>query len=199
MVHSRFIHGVPRNPAPLVDSAPGMGQGGFVALGVLLIVVGAAAVLFPFIAAVSFNLVVGTALLAGGILTLAQAARLRRWRGFAAQVVLGLLYAGAGIIFIANPAAGLFALVVLLATFFAADGAARIMLSLKLRPRRGWLLFFVSGVLSAVLGAIVLISLPSGLPVVLLGVAVGLNLIFAGLSFLRCTADGRDRPLRSAL
>lgn len=199
MVHSRFIHGVPRSPAPLVNTATGTGRGGFVALGVLLIGVGVGAMLFPLVAALSFNLVVGTALLAGGILTLAQAARMRRWRGFAAQTVMGVLYAGAGLIFIANPFAGLFALAVLLGAFFAADGAARIILALKLRPRGGWGMFLVSGVLSAVLGAAMLISLPSGLPVAVIGALVGLNLILAGASFLTCTPDARTASLGSLI
>ncbi len=192
MVHSRFVHGAPRSPAPLADAMPGIGRGGFIALGGLLMAVGALSLLFPFIAAFSLNIVVGVTLLAGGIVTLVQATRMRRWRGFAAQVLLGVLYVSGGIIFIANPFAGVTALTILLGAFFAADGAARIMLALRLRPQRGWWLFLVSGLLSLALGALVLIGLPSGLSVALLGVMVGINMILTGVSFLACT--GRDAP-----
>lgn len=187
MVHSRFVHGAPRSPAPLTDALPGIGRRGFIVLGALLIGVGALSLLFPFIAAFSFNIVVGVTLLAGGIVTLVQAARMRRWRGFASQVLLGVLYVSGGIIFIANPFAGVIALAVLLGAFFAADGAARIMLALRVRPQRGWRLFLVSGLLSLALGVMVLIGLRSGLSVALLGVVVGFNMILTGVSFLACT------------
>lgn len=190
MVHSRFVHGAPRSPAPLADALPRIGRRGFVVLGALLIGVGALSLLFPFIAAFSLNIVVGVTLLAGGIVTLVQAARMRRWRGFASQVLLGVLYVSGGIIFIANPFAGVIALTVLLGAFFAADGIARIMLALRVRPQRGWRLFFVSGLLSLALGVMVLIGLPSGLSIALPGVVVGINMILTGVSFLACT--GKD-------
>jgi uncharacterized membrane protein HdeD (DUF308 family) len=171
---------------------PDIGRGGFVALGVLLMTVGALSLLFPFLAALSFNLVVGVTLLAGGIVTLVQAIRLRGWRGFALQVLLGLLYVGGGIIFLVAPLAGVLALTVLLGAFFAADGAARIMLGLRIRRQRAWWLFVVSGLLSLALGVLVLLGLPSGLSVALLGIVVGVNMILTGFSFVCCTGKDAD-------
>jgi uncharacterized membrane protein HdeD (DUF308 family) len=191
MVHSRFVHGAPRSLAPLADAVPDIGRAGFIALGLLLMGVGALSLLFPFIAAFSFNIVIGATLLVGGIATLVQAARMRRWRGRAVQVLLGLLYLGGGIVFIANPFAGIIALTIMLGAFFAADGAARIMLGLRVRPQRAWWLFLMSGLLSLALGVLVLIGLPSGLSIAFLGVVVGINMILTGFSFLCCS--GKDR------
>lgn len=170
---------------------PAIGRAALVALGVLLIAVGALSLLFPFIAALSFNLVVGATLLAGGVLTLIHAFRLRGWRGFALHLLLGLLYLGGGLIFIANPFAGLIALSVLMGAFFTADGVARIMLAVRVRPQRAWWLFLVSGLLSLVLGVLMLLGLPSGWSVAFLGVIVGVNMVLTGISFVSSPGDHR--------
>ncbi|MFO6448551.1 HdeD family acid-resistance protein [Erythrobacter sp. NE805] len=159
----------------------------FVILGALLVVVGAVALAFPLIAAFSLNLLAGITLLTGGIMTLVHAFRVRRWQGFAVQVLLGLLYVGAGLIFIANPFAGLIALIISLGAFFAADGVARVLLAAQIRPLTGWGLFLVSGLLSFILGIAVLLGLASGWSVAFLGLVVGVNMILTGIAFLTCT------------
>lgn len=174
-----------------------VGRGWFIALGVLLVLVGTISLLFPLLAAFSLEIVVGLTLLAGGALTLAHALRVRGWRGTALQALLGLLYIGGGIIFLINPFAGLLALTVMFGAFFAADGVARIMLALRIRPQRAWWLFLVSGLLSLLLGVLVLLGLPSGWSVAFIGLFVGINLIFTGVAFVCCT--GTDSPAADAL
>ncbi len=174
------------------------GRGAFTVLGILLIAVGAFALLFPLVAALSFNLLVGVTMLTGGILTLIHAFRLRGWSGFTMQLLLALLYIGGGLIFIANPFAGLLALTVVLGAFFAADGVARILLGLRVRSQRAWWLFLVSGILSLVLGVLVFFGLPSGWSIAFLGLIVGVNMILTGVSFLCCTGADRRRTVRTA-
>lgn len=167
------------------------GQDGFILLGILLVAVGLLALAFPLVAALSVNLVAGIALMAGGFATLAHAFRARRWRGFTLQTVLGLLYLVGGVIVILDPFAGLIALTALLGGVFAADGAARVMLALRIRPDRAWGLFLASGLLSLLLGVLVLAGLPGGWSVAFLGVIVGINMILTGASFLCCTGGRR--------
>jgi uncharacterized membrane protein HdeD (DUF308 family) len=171
---------------------PDIGRGWFIALGIVLVVIGAASVLFPFLAAWSLEFAVGAALIAGGVLTLIHAVRVRGWRGTALQGLLALLYIGGGIIFLTNPFAGLLALTVMFGAFFAADGVARVLLAFRIRPQRAWWLFLVSGLLALLLGILVLLGLPSGWSVAFLGIFVGINLIFTGVSFACCTG-GDDR------
>ena len=172
------------------------GRGWFVPLGILLVVVGTISLLFPFLAALSLNLVVGVTLLVGGGATLVHAWRTRGWRGTAVQALLGLLYLGGGLIFLTNPFAGVLALTVMLGAFFAADGAARIMLALRIRPQRAWWLFLLTGGLALVLGVLVLLGLPSGWSVAFLGIVVGINMIFTGVSFVCCTGTERRSSIR---
>jgi uncharacterized membrane protein HdeD (DUF308 family) len=130
-------------------------------------------------------------------LTLAHAFRVRRWLGFAVQVLLGVLYLGGGLIFLANPFAGLLALTVSLGAFFAADGIARVLLALQIRPQPGWGLFLGSGLLSFVLGVLVFLGLPSGWSLAVLGMVVGINMILTGIAFLSCT--GTLAPRKSGM
>lgn len=175
----------------------GISRAEFNVLGIALVVVGLVALLFPFVAALSFNLLVGTTLFAGGLLTLLHAFRVRRWQGRAVQILLALLYIGGGLIFLANPFAGLIALIVTLGAFFIADGVARVLLALQIRPASGWGLFLVSGLLSVVLGVLVFFGLPSGWSVGFLGLVLGINMILTGFAFLACT--GALLPRRTAV
>lgn len=176
--------------------APSIGRGGFIALGILLMIVGTISLLFPLMAAFSLNIVVGVSLLTGGIMTLVHAFRVRSWRGFGIQLLLALLYIGGGLIILFNPFAGLIALSLMLGAFFAAEGTARIMLAFRIRPERAWWLFALSGALSVILGIMVLLGLPSGWSVAFLGIVVGLNLVITGFSFVCCTGTPRQRRSR---
>ncbi|MFM7348606.1 MAG: HdeD family acid-resistance protein [Erythrobacter sp.] len=169
----------------------------FNVLGIALVVVGLAALLFPLVAVLSFNFLVGITLFAGGLLTLLHAFRVRRWQGRAVQFLLAFLYIGGGLIFLANPFAGIVALIVTLGAFFTADGAARILLALQIRPASGWGLFLMSGLLSVVLGALVFFGVPSGWSVGFLGLVLGINMILTGFAFLACT--GALLPRRAAV
>ncbi|WP_017665704.1 DUF308 domain-containing protein [Porphyrobacter sp. AAP82] len=171
-------------------------RGGFVVLGIVLVLVGVMALAFPLLAALSFNLAVGLMLLAGGIAALVHAFRVHGWQGRAVQIVLGVLYLLGGLVFLANPFAGLLALTLALGAFFAADGIAPMLMGAQIRPQRGWGLFLVSGLVSLVLGVLVLLGLPGGWSIALLGVVAGLNMVLTGAAFLACTGmpPPRVRP-----
>jgi len=170
-----------------VGARPAGRRSGFVVLGVLLIALGLFALLFPLVAALSFNLLTGLTLIVGGIATLGHAFTARGWRGGIWQALLGALYVGGGLVFLVNPFAGLLALTVAMGAFFAADGTARMLLARRIRPLRGWGLFFASGLLSLVLGVLVLLGLPGGWSVAFLGLVIGVNMLLTGASFLTCT------------
>ncbi|MGY6552138.1 MAG: HdeD family acid-resistance protein [Erythrobacter sp.] len=165
-------------------------RGWFIALGVLLVLTGTGALLFPMVMTLSINILVGVTLLVGGGFTAVHAFRLKGWEGFALELLLALVYIAGGLLFLFNPLAGVFTLTVLLGAFFAADGAGRIILALKIKPDRSWSLFLISGLLSLALGIVVLIGLPSGTSLAVLGILVGINMILAGMSFL--FASGRS-------
>lgn len=164
-------------------------RGWFIGLGIVLLLTGAGALLFPMLVSLSINILVGLTLLISGVFTAVHAFRSRGWSGFGLELLLALIYLGGGLLFLFVPLAGLFALTVTLGALFAADGVGRIILALKIRPERAWAMFLISGLISLALGVIVLIGLPTGASLSILGILVGVNMIFAGMSFLLCNGN----------
>ena len=180
------VVGAEPDPSRAIPDAPEIGRGWFITLGILLVLTGAGALVFPLAIALSVNLLVGAALLVGGIFTLIHAIRARGWKGRALTALLGLLYLGGGVFFIADPLAGLFALVTMLGAFFAADGVARLMLAWRIRPDGAWWLFLASGLLSLLIAVMLFLGMATALSAAFLGILVGIHLIFAGVSYICC-------------
>ncbi|MEE4205990.1 MAG: HdeD family acid-resistance protein [Erythrobacter sp.] len=192
------VVGAVPDPTRVIPVQGEIGRGWFIALGVLLVVTGAGALVFPLAMALSVNLLVGIALLVGGILTLAHAIRSKGWKGRALTALLGLLYLGGGVFFLADPLAGLFTLAIMLGAFFAADGVARLMLAFRLRPEGAWWLFLASGLLSLLIGVMLFFGMATGISIAFLGILVGVNLIFAGVSYVCCRGVDGDREEAAA-
>jgi len=181
------------DPTRVIPRQGELGRGWFITLGILLVLTGAGALVFPLAMALSVNLLVGIALLVGGVLTLAHAIRAKGWKGRALTALIGLLYLGGGVFFLADPLAGLFTLAIMLGAFFAADGVARLMLAFRLRPEGAWWLFLASGLLSLLIGVMLFFGMATGISIAFLGILVGVNLIFAGVSYVCCTGVDGDR------
>lgn len=163
-------------------------RGWFVFLGVLLIIAGVAAILFPPAGSLAVEVWVGAIFVLAGIAQLAHAFAVRRWSGVAWSVLLGLLYLGAGVILLAYPIAGVVTLTVFLAAVLLIDGLFRTIMAIGIRPRRRWGWLLASGIASIVLAVLIWLQLPSSASWVL-GVLLGVNLIFSGASFLGLAAD----------
>ncbi|MFW5634194.1 MAG: HdeD family acid-resistance protein [Erythrobacter sp.] len=187
------VVGAEPDPTRAARKGGELGRSWFIALGVLLVLTGLGALIFPLAMALSVNLLVGITLLVGGILTLAHAIRAKGWKGRALTALLGLLYLGGGVFFLADPLAGLFTLAIMLGAFFAADGVARLMLAFRLRPEGAWWLFLASGLLSLLIGVMLFFGLATGISIAFLGILVGVNLIFAGVSYVCCRGVDGDR------
>ncbi|MEO1047790.1 MAG: DUF308 domain-containing protein [Pseudomonadota bacterium] len=162
-------------------------RGWFVALGVLFALTGIGALLFPYFVTLSISLLVGGAMLIGGTFALIHAFRAKEWGGFGFQLLFAVIYLVGGFFLLTDPLAGMFAITIILGVNFIADGAVRVVLALKIRPERSWGLFLASGLLSLALGVYALFGLTSGVSLSLVGLMVGINMLFAGIAFLSCT------------
>ncbi len=157
--------------------------GWLLALGIALLIGGAAAVLLPVAASIAVELAVGVAMLVGGAIQLVQAVRCEGWRARALALLAGALYLVGGALLLINPLAGLVALTLVMLTVFIVDGGFRIAMALRMRPERGWGWVLTGGVLSALLGAGGVLLFP-GISLTLLGIIAGVSLIFEGWSFV---------------
>ena len=137
----------------------------------------------PYVATLTINILVGVVLLLTGILHLAHAIQVRKWRSITWEVLVAVLFLLIGILFLVYPAGGIVALTILLGIFFLVYAAFKIPLALSWKPRPGWGWLLTSGILSALLGLLVLIGLP-GTAAWAIGLILGIDLIFSGITLL---------------
>jgi uncharacterized membrane protein HdeD (DUF308 family) len=164
----------------------------FLAEGVLLIVIGLAAMAIPPIAGLAATVVLGWVLLAAGTVGLVATLRSRQAPGFAWAIVSAILALAAGLVLLWNPLAGLVTLTYVLIAFFIADGVVNILLGIAHRRDMSgrWEWIVVNGVIDLVLAGIILSGMPGTL-VWALGLLIGIDLLFGGASLIAVALNAR--------
>jgi uncharacterized membrane protein HdeD (DUF308 family) len=162
-------------------SASGWSSGWSLVLGVLLVIAGISALLFPVVAAVAATLYLGWfALIAGGI-AIAIAIKTHSEPSFGWRVVVGVVYVVLGFLLVANPVVGAESLALFVGALLAAAGAVEIALAFKSKPHRGWGWLLANGILSLILALMIAIGWPLG-SLVLIGYLVGFQIITCGVA-----------------
>ena len=154
--------------------------GWFLALGILLTILGMACIAFDVAATFTTVLIFGWMLLIGGVFALVQAFTVGTWSGFFLYLLSALFRGVTGYMLIRYPIVGAETLTLVLASFFIVSGLFRaIGFSMAKFPRWGWAVF--SGIVTAVLGVMLLVQIPvSG--IWFIGFAVGVDLIVDGVA-----------------
>jgi uncharacterized membrane protein HdeD (DUF308 family) len=162
-------------------------------LGVLLSVLGILLIAAPVLGTLAVDLMVGWFLILGGIAQLIHAFTVKAWRGFALQLLSGVLYGVVGILLVFYPMAGAQALTLLLATFLAIEGFVRILMALRVRPDHGWGWILFGGIVTVILAVMIWGQWPSS-SLWVIGLLVGINLLFTGwsLTMLAMAAKARE-------
>ena len=151
-----------------------------VAWGVVLIIAGVLAVAMPFIAALATAFVFAWLLIIGGIGELAYAGHTRHDPGFAWKLLAGVLTLVLGILVLVAPLAGAASLGLMVGIFLFIGGIARTVVSLRMRPARGWGWVLADGIISIVIGVLVAAGWPE-YSIAFIGVLTGLWLLWAGI------------------
>lgn len=166
---------------------------GFVVLGVVLLLLGTAALVYSAIATEVAVLVFGFILLIGGVLYLAGAFVTRGWGGFFLSLLAGILYLAAGFILLNHPAEAAIVYTLILAVFFFVEGLFRIVAAVIARFRN-WPLMLLNGLVGVLLGVLIWREWPlSGLYII--GLFLGINLIFSGAAYLALGLNVRKLPV----
>jgi aquaporin Z len=157
--------------------------GWMVAFGALLALAGFVAlgsVVGSTIATVYF---VGVAMIVSGIVEIAYAFAVRCWKKFFLWILIGLLYVVGGVSVVQNPLLAASFLTLILGAGLVASGLVRTFLAFQLPKTAPWVFVALSGVVTLLLGGVILAHWPvSSLWV--LGVFLGVDLIFAGASWM---------------
>ena len=154
-----------------------------VAFGLLLSLAGAIALGSMTLTTLSSVFFVGAAMIVSGVVEVAHGFAMRSWRKFFLWLAIGVLYIVAGAGVIQNPllAAGVFTLMI--GGSLIASGFVRGYLAFQLPDTAPRIAIAISGVLSLLLGAVILAQWPvSSLWVI--GAFLGVDLFFAGMSWV---------------
>ncbi|MGH7099519.1 MAG: HdeD family acid-resistance protein [Stellaceae bacterium] len=169
--------------SPLIKRRPRTGWGWFVALGILMIVLGGFAWFDIIALTLAGTLYIGAALLVGGVLQIAHAFLDRNWGGFLLHVLTGILYVVSGILIMLEPVAGSLAITLVLAILMIVAGCFRVVLALRHWHLGGAGLLLLGGLVSIGVGVALYKTLPwSGLWV--LGTLIAIELIIHGAAWL---------------
>ena len=107
------------------------------------------------------------------------------------KLLLGILTGLTGYLILANPLAGIVAFAFVVAASFLAIGVVKLIMGLRLQPRRGWGWMVLSGLISGGLAVLLFRSVPQSAPAmlgILLAVellSTGFALVFSGLELRR--------------
>ena len=163
----------------------------FLAEGILLIILGFIAILVPHFFTVAIVVSLGCILLVGGIFLITRALLFFRMPGFGLWLFMGILQSVIGYLFLAQPLEGIMTITMLMALFFALEGAAKIYFALMMRPLAHWGYVLFSGTTALILAVIVWMGWP-GTAEWLLGLFFGINMLFGGWSLVNISLRYKD-------
>ena len=164
--------------------------GWFLALGIVLILAGVAAIAFPLYSTIAAKIMLGWLFLIGGVMMILHAFQVPSWKAFLWELLIGILYAVAGGYLAFFPLTGLLTLALVLAILFIAEGIFEVIMALRVRPHEGWGYLLLSGLAALAVGVLIALDLP-GSAVWALGLLVGINLLFSGWSYIFLAMAGR--------
>ncbi|MEY3462920.1 MAG: hypothetical protein RLZZ468_698 [Cyanobacteriota bacterium] len=169
--------------------------------GVLMLVLGVLALVFPLVASVWVTAVVAVAFLVGGLVgwinNLMRSRLLGRWVVFWRLVVSSVfLVAGIAMIQLLGAGAARAALPVTSLTLaigivFVLEGLVASAVALSHRRIRGWGWGLLNGVVTVLLGALIL-SMTAAALLQVLGILVGISFLFSGADLLIFSASFHD-------
>lgn len=150
-----------------------------VALGIVTILMGTAAILFPLFSSLAVAIVIAFAFVIAGIAQLIAAFSYPRWGVRILTFIIGVLCLAAGVFLSVNPVEGLFVLTIVIAAIFMVEGVLKTIYAIRMRPLPGWGWLLFDGILSAVLGLMLWVQFPSS-ALWALGILAGISILISG-------------------
>ena len=160
--------------------------------GILLAVLGLAAMIVPPLASLAVAIFLGWMFLISGIAGLVVTYWARQMPGFWWSLFSAALAVLAGLVLLARPMQGVLTLTIVLGAYFLIEGVTTIMYALQhrreLSERWSWML--VAGAMDIVIAGLVIAGLP-GSAEWAIGLLVGINLLFGGTSLIAMALAAR--------
>jgi uncharacterized membrane protein HdeD (DUF308 family) len=163
--------------------------GWFLALGVVLLVLGIAAIVRSVASTVVSMMFFGWILVFAGLIEFVNAFMVGKWAGFFLHLLAAILFTVTGALMVARPVISAEAATFLMSMFFLMGGLYQFVYALWTHlPGYGWQA--LNGAVSSVLGFLLLAQWPvSGLYAI--GLFVGIDLLFYGWTWIALALDLR--------
>ena len=165
----------------------------FLVEGVVLLLLGLAAIVIPPLASLAVTIVLGWMFLMSGIAGLAVTYWARQMPGFWWSLISAALAISAGVILLARPVQGTLTLTIVVGAYFVAEGVATIMYALEhrreLSGRWSWML--LAGLMDIVISFFIIAGLP-GSALWAIGLLVGINLLIGGTALIGMALAARN-------
>ena len=155
----------------------------FYLIGGLMLLLGFISLSMPLLASFAIETIVGMLLIAVGF-----AQGWSAFRGFSdgsapwMETIMAIAAMASGFIFLVHPVAGVMTLSIILAAYFMADGATKVVEYFRIREINGSIWILVSGILGIILSIMMWKNLFTG--AALIGIILGINLTFSGMSLI---------------
>ena len=161
--------------------------------GVVLVLLGAAAIIVPVVATLAFTLVIGWLFLISGGVGLVTTFWMRNAPGFWWALLSAAIAIAAGIVLILWPISGTLSLTLVLIAFFVVEGIATLMYAFEHRAQLSgrWAWMLMSGIVDLILAGIIFAGLP-GTAAWALGLLVGINMLFGGVAMIGMALAARS-------
>jgi uncharacterized membrane protein HdeD (DUF308 family) len=165
----------------------------FLIEGIILVILGLAAIMLPLIATIAIAIVVGWIFLLSGVVGLLATFRMRSAPGFWWSLLSGILGVVAGFVLLRWPLSGAFSLTLVLTLFLVLEGVVSIMFALEHKRELSgrWGMMLVSGVVDLILAGMIYSGLP-GTAVWAIGLLVGINMVFGGSALIAMALHARN-------
>ena len=164
----------------------------FLAEGIILVILGVAAIALPLIATLAFTIIIGWVFLVAGVVGLVTTFWARGAPGFWWSLISAIIAIAAGVVLLLWPISGSISLTLVLIAFFIIEGIASIMYAIEHRNQATgqWLWMLVSGIIDLILAGIIFAGLP-GTAFWALGLLVGINMVFGGAALIAMAMAAR--------
>jgi uncharacterized membrane protein HdeD (DUF308 family) len=152
-------------------------------LGILFLILGLIGLGRLFALTLAGAFFFGVLIIIGGVAQFVEALKCQGWKGVAFHVLIAVLYVVGGVFVIRDPLAASVILTWVLAAVLICVGVLRIIMALQLRSTGTWFWPLLGGIISIILGGIILAHWPlSGLFII--GLFIAIELIVNGWSYL---------------
>lgn len=164
----------------------------FVVQGILLVILGALAIAVPVLASVAFAAFVGWLLFFAGLFRAISLVRSPHAPGYWSSLLLAILVAILGLVIALYPLQGAVTLTMLLTAYFIVHGIFSFIFAFQIKGDTGrWVLPIFSGIVDLVLAGLVIAGWP-GTSFWILGLYVGINLVFTGFALIFSALGARE-------